>query len=141
MNLTDHFTLQELTRSATATRHGIANVPNAAELKNLTRVAEMLELIRRAWGKPIIVTSGFRCKALNEIVKGSPRSQHVTGSAADIRTLSDLPSDNHQLFEMIEMMVYAGEIEVGQLIDEYGYDWVHISLPNGQKKNQILHLK
>lgn len=141
MKLTEHFTLEELTKSATAQRHGIANIPNQKQLQNLGHLAEMLERIRIAWGQPIVVTSGFRCEALNKIVKGSQYSQHKTGSAADIRTLSDLPSENRRLFEMIQMMIYAGEIEVGQLIDEYDYDWVHVSLPNGTKHNQTLHLK
>ena len=141
MKLTEHFTLEELTRSATAARHGIANIPNQKQLQNLGHLAEMLERIRIAWGQPIIVTSGFRCEALNKIVNGSQWSQHKTGSAADIRTLSDLPSENRRLFEMIQMMIYAGEIEVSQLIDEYDYDWVHVSLPNGKNKNKTLHLK
>lgn len=141
MKLTEHFTLEELTRSATADRHSIDNAPTEDIEKNLVEVALLLEKIRQRYNKPIIVTSGYRCKKLNEIVKGSKTSQHVKGQAADIRTISDTREDNKELFMTIMGMIIQKDIEVGQLIDEYNYNWIHVSTPHLKNNNQILHIK
>lgn len=136
-----HFTISELTRSATANRLGIDNTPSDEIKKNLEKLINtVLDPLREAWGAPIIVTSGYRCPALNRAVKGSKTSQHVLGQAADIKTVGDKPENNKKLFELAKKMVEDGRIVVGQLIDEYGYDWVHISTVGGHK-NQILHIK
>jgi len=141
MNLTNHFTLQELTNSATAKRLKIDNTPNDSIIKELQEVANMLEKIRIVYGKPIIVTSGYRCTKLNNAVGGSKTSQHVKGQAADIRTISDLPEDNKKLFDLIVEMGKQNQIKWGQLIDEYNYNWIHISTPKLKTNNQILHIK
>lgn len=136
-----HFTISELTRSATANRLGIDNTPSDAIKKNLEKLINtVLDPLREAWGAPIIVTSGYRCPALNRAVKGSKTSQHVLGQAADIKTVGDKPESNKKLFELAKKMIEDGRIVVGQLIDEYGYDWIHISTVGGHK-NQILHIK
>ena len=102
MYLSKHFTLDELTKSATATRKGIDNTPNEQALKNLQDlVVNVLEPLRVHYGRPIIITSGFRCEKLNKAVGGSPTSQHVLGQAADIRSVSDQRCDNKELFDMI----------------------------------------
>ena len=76
--------------------------------------------------------------ALNKAVGGSKTSQHLLGQAADIKSSQN---ENKALFQLIEKMVKAGEIQVGQLIDEYYYKWIHVSLPRTNKpNNQILHL-
>ena len=81
-----YFTLEELTHSATAQAHSIANVPTAEAVKNLeTLVVCVLDPLRKAWGSPIIVTSGYRCEELNRKVGGAPYSYHRLGMAADIR--------------------------------------------------------
>ena len=141
MNLTNHFSLQELTNSATAKRLKIDNTPNDSIIKELQEVANMLEKIRIVYGKPIIVTSGYRCTKLNNAVGGSKTSQHVKGQAADIRTISDLPEDNKKLFDLIVEMGKQNQIKWGQLIDEYNYNWIHISTPKLKTNNQILHIK
>lgn len=142
MNLTKNFTLEELTYSSTAKKYGIDNTPNNTELNNLRELAEViLQPIRNKYGKSIVVSSGYRNLRLNKLVKGSPTSQHVKGEAADIHTVSDTKSDNKKLFELIKDMVLKGEIYVGQLINEYDYNWIHISLPNNKHKNQILSIK
>lgn len=141
MKLSEHFTFEELTRSATASRLKIENSPSETITKNLTVLAEtVLEPLRESFGKPIIVTSGFRSQSLNRAVGGSPTSQHCYGQAADIRTLEDTPESNRKLFDCALRLVKEKKIKVGQLINEYGYDWVHISTP-GNHTNQILHIR
>ena len=83
--LTPHFTLQEMTESRTAKKHGIANVPPPEVVENLRRLCtHTLEPLREKLGLPIIITSGFRTKELNEIiVHASRKSQHMSGQAAD----------------------------------------------------------
>lgn len=83
--LTPHFTLQELCASQTAVKHGIVNVPSELEVENLRRLCEgCLEPLREAIGLPVIVTSGFRTKALNDkLAHASSTSQHMRGEAVD----------------------------------------------------------
>ena len=132
-----YFTMNELTASATAKRLGIPNVPTWREADNLRLLVEnVLDPLREAWGHPIIVTSGFRCKLLNDMVGGAKNSQHTTGMAADIRTLSDLPQDNERLFDLARRM----DLPFDQLIDEYNYNWVHISFSRYSMRKQVLHI-
>lgn len=132
-----YFTIQELTASATAKRKGIDNTPDAVATANLTAlVANILDPLREAYGKPIVVTSGYRCPKLNRAVGGAARSQHCTGCAADIRTLSDRTWENRQLFDLIEKL----KLPYDQLIDEYNYDWVHVSFRQGQNRREVLHI-
>ena len=132
-----YFTMNEMTASATAKRLGIPNIPSWRETENLRLLVEnVLDPLREAWGHPIIVTSGFRCKLLNEMVGGAPNSQHVQGMAADIRTLSDLPQDNERLFDLARRL----DLPFDQLIDEYAYNWVHISFSRYSMRKQVLHI-
>ena len=142
MRLSESFTLEELTRSVTAKNKGINNYPNNTQLINLRRLAvEVLQPLRNAYGKPIVVTSGLRVPKLNRLVGGAVNSQHQYGEAADITSVSDSPEDNKALFDLAEKLVRTGKIKVGQLIDEYGYNWVHISLPTSKFSDEILHIK
>lgn len=142
MDLTKNFTLHELTRSATADRLGILNEPTKSILANLKELCQtVLQPIREKWGQPIIVTSGYRSPKLNAAVGGAKTSQHMRGQAADIVTVSDKVSENYKLFELIRQMVEKGEIQVGQLIDEYGFNWIHVSTPHLKYNNQVLHIK
>ncbi|MDL2224040.1 D-Ala-D-Ala carboxypeptidase family metallohydrolase [Bacteroidales bacterium OttesenSCG-928-M06] len=87
MNLTKNFTLTEMTSSVTAQRRGILNVPNVRQTENLRILCErLLQPLRDAYGKPLFISSGYRCRELNEAVKGSPSSDHMQGRAADIVT-------------------------------------------------------
>ena len=96
-----YFTLTELTKSATATRLKIDNTPTAEAKQNLVNLIDkILDPLREAYGKPIIVTSGYRCPKLNKAVGGSTSSQHMKGMAADIRTTSDLHEDNRKLYDL-----------------------------------------
>ena len=132
-----YFTLEELTKSSTAKRAGIKNIPNEKELKNLNNLIDnILDPLREAYGKPIIVTSGFRCEELNDLVNGVRGSQHRTGQAADIRSKVDTRKENKKLFDL----VIALELPFDQLIDEYDYNWVHVSFSD-RNRRQILHIK
>lgn len=108
----DYFTLQELTKSTTATRLKIDNTPNADILRNLQYgVSMVLDPLRRIHQQPIIVTSGYRCAQLNKAVGGVANSWHTKGNAADIHIqdedearaifniLKTLPSVDTALFE------------------------------------------
>lgn len=132
-----YFKISELTKSSTAKRLGIENKPNQNELDNLNNLIEfILDPLREVYGKPIIVDSGFRCQELNEIVKGSKTSQHLSGQAADIRTLSDTKKENEKLFQLIIQL----DLPFDQLINEYDFNWIHVSFSNRNRK-QILSIK
>ncbi|MBQ2543332.1 MAG: peptidase M15 [Bacteroidales bacterium] len=83
--LTEHFRLEEFTRSTIASRHGICNEPSISVITNLQNLCqEVLEPLRNYYGKAIHINSGYRCRALNEKVHGVPDSQHIKGEAADL---------------------------------------------------------
>lgn len=131
-----YFTINEMIRSATAKRHGIENIPDEQSRVNLKLLVEnILDPLREAWGAPIIVDSGYRCPALNRIVKGSATSQHLTGQAADIHTLKDTVTENKMLFSLIREL----KLPYDQLIDEYNYNWIHVSY-SPRHRRRILHL-
>ena len=136
------FSLKELTQSATAKRLGIDNTPSDDIKNNMVRLIEtVLDPIRERYGSPIRVSSGYRCKKLNDVVKGSKTSQHMKGEAAD---LVPIDGDTRRLFYLIKEMIDNKEISCGQLIWEYGTKkapkWVHISIETDKKHNQILYL-
>ncbi len=79
MMLSPHFSLEELTISDYAARHGIDNAPPPAVFETLQRTAQKMETVRRVLGYPIHVTSGFRCAELNKAIGGVPISAHLTG--------------------------------------------------------------
>lgn len=132
-----YFSIAELTKSATASRKGINNTPDESVKRNLNLLVDnILDPLREAFGEPIIVTSGYRCGRLNKAVGGATKSQHMYGQAADIRTVSDKPSDNKKLFDLIREL----KLPYDQLIDEYNYNWVHVSY-SSRHRRQILHIK
>lgn len=132
--MAEFFTKSELTRSDTARIRGIDNTPTPEASATLDALMwNVLDPIRRMWGKPIIVNSGYRCPKLNAAIGGSATSQHMKGEAADI-TAGD-PTKNKELFDMIAQSA----IPFDQLIDEKNYRWIHVSYrPNGRRN--ILHL-
>ena len=85
MILSKNFTLSEFTKSKTADKLGIKNIPSAYEINNLKELVDnLLQPLRDLYGKPMTVNSGYRCPALNKAVGGVPTSDHVKGRAADI---------------------------------------------------------
>ena len=133
-----HFTIAELSKSSTAARLGINNAPSVAIQSNLKALVEkVLDPLREAYGAPIVVSSGYRCDRLNKAVGGASSSQHVLGQAADIRTLSDRPEENKKLYDLI---VRLG-LPFDQLINEYGYDWIHVSYGPKNRRQKLNAVK
>lgn len=127
MNLSQHFTLSELTRSQTAVRRGIDNTPTPQVIHRLTLLCtNVLEPIRKGCGV-VAITSGYRSVTLNRAIGGAAGSQHTTGDAADI----NVPGTTiEQLFQWIKQ----SDIPYDQLIQEFN-QWVHVSYsdkPRGQ---------
>ena len=117
-----HFTIHELTRSATADRKGIDNTPSKQVIENLTALVDnVLDPLREAWGKPIHVNSGYRCPELNRAVGGAPGSQHMKGEAADITAGSQ--TLNRKLYILLRNL----DLPVDQAINEYDFKWIHVS--------------
>ena len=130
-----NFTIQELTASTTAAVKKINNDPTPEAAENLKLLVDkVLDPLRDAYGKPVIVTSGYRSHALNKAVKGSKTSQHMKGQAADITAGSK--QENKKLFELAQEL----NLPYCQLIDEKNFSWVHISYDKNNVKRQILHL-
>ena len=110
MNLSDHFTLEELTHKD---HREFDNTPNATEIANLTRLAAFLEQVKLVLGnKPVIVNSAFRSKKVNDAVGSKDTSQHRVGCAADIRIPGMTPD------EVVKTIVDAG-IAYDQIIREF----------------------
>jgi len=131
MNLTEHFTLEELT---TTDHREFDNTPNDAERANLVRLAGLLEQVKTALGgKPIMVNSAFRSKQVNDAVGSKDTSQHRIGCAADIRVPGVTP-------DQVVKAVIAAKLPFDQLIREFDR-WTHISIPNdpnGKPRGQVL---
>ena len=132
-----YFCIEELTSSATAQREGIDNRPPKCAYHLLhVLVDQLLDPIREAWGEPIVVSSGYRCKELNALVGGAQHSHHLLGCAADI--IAGNKDDHRRLFRMIVQMQQAGQIKFTQLIAEDNYRWLHISYVPSDLKCQII---
>lgn len=130
-----YFTIAELSKSDTASRLGIDNTPTpAAESHIVQLVNNILDPLRTAWGKSIVVNSGYRCQQLNKAVGGATSSKHLTGEAADIEDASRRKEDNKKLFELIIKL----NLPFDQLINEFDYDWVHVSFTAGAPRRQVL---
>lgn len=134
-NISKHITYLEATQSPTATKLGINNNPNEAQLKAMKLVAEKcFEPLRSWYGKPIKVNSFFRSDLLNRAVKGALTSQHKKGEAIDIDAGSK--EENKKLFEWIK-----ANLVFDQAINEYDYSWVHVSYSKTKNRKQILVIK
>ena len=131
--ITEHFTVEEFERSSTADRLGIVNRLPEALLPNLRALCEeVLEPLRAFAGKPIVISSGYRCPALNQAVGGVPQSQHLRGEAADLH----LPSiaEGRAWFRWL-----MDNTTFDQLIwehDRHGSHWIHVSCKANTWKNR-----
>jgi hypothetical protein len=120
MQLSEHFSLEELT--ATSHRQ-FDNTPNASEMANLVRLAAFLEEVKTVLGgKPVMINSGFRSKAVNDSVGSRDTSQHRIGCAADIRVPGMTPNE-------VVKAIIAADIGYDQLIREFDA-WTHVSVPD-----------
>lgn len=134
MRLSDNFKLKEFTRSETAKRLNIVNYPGEIELKNLKRLAREMEKVRKLFGKPIIITSGFRCNKLNSAIGSKPTSRHVLGLACDFFI------HGLEIKEIVQIIKdsYLSDT-VDQCICEFD-DWVHLSIAEVNAKPRKMFL-
>lgn len=134
------FTAGELSRSTKADNLGIDNTPGPEERAALEQLVErVLDPLREAYGKPIKVTSGYRCAAVNKAVGGSPGSHHKRGMAADIVGTPNTGAENRRLYDLIEQL----ELPYTQRIHEKGSlmagpRWVHVSLDPADIRRESL---
>ena len=135
MQLTEHFTLHEMTVSQTAARKGVRNVPGAAEIAALVLLCEqVLEPVRAQFGRPVVITSGYRSPRLNTAIGGSASSQHCRGEAADFT----VPGVSN--LEVARWM--HRHLAYDQLIYEFGErGWIHASYRAGRLRNMELSAK
>ena len=130
-----YFTIQELSKSTTASNKGINNTPGVEETKALTLLVDkVLDPLRKAWGRPIIINSGYRCERLNKLVGGAANSDHKYGKAVDMEDYTRDPKKNKELFDLIRKL----NLPYKQLINEYNYDWVHIAYDEHNLKQETL---
>ena len=144
--LSPHFKLSEFTVSRTAEKHGIVNIPPAEAVENLRRLCEnTLEPLREKLGLPIIITSGYRTKALNEIlVHAARRSQHMAGCAADFYVApaqvsgSKFQVSGHRelLINAFRMIILDESIDYDQLIIYPSF--IHVSYVSKQANRHKL---
>ena len=135
MRLSKNFTLSEITKSNTAKRLGIKNAPDKEHLNNMQiLIRDLIQPMRDALG-PIRISSGYRSPALNRAIGGSSKSQHCKGQAVDIQFFKKGEMCNKEIYDW----VIKEEIEFDQMINEFDYAWIHISLKsNGKNRKQIL---
>jgi uncharacterized protein YcbK (DUF882 family) len=120
MNLSEHFTLEELSHTD---HREFDNTPNDAEMANLVRLADFLEEVKSALGdKPVIINSAFRSKQVNDAVGSKDTSQHRIGCAADIRVPGMTP-------DQVVKTIIASGLGYDQIIREFDR-WTHLSVPN-----------
>ena len=122
MNLSEHFTLEELNISETASRRNLNNTPDNIALYNLRRLALFLEDVRTLLDKPIKINSAYRAPKVNASVGGSKTSQHCGGCAADIRVTGMTPDE-------VVRAIIKSDLQYDQVIREFD-SWTHISIPN-----------
>jgi len=139
MYIPRYFSIDEMTRSTVGAANGIRNQPGVQETRNLYALIEnILDPVRERWGKPITVSSGYRCAKLNTLVKGAKCSSHMTGQAADITVGGK--ENNWKLYELIR----TSGLPFTKLIYEHNKNniyWVHVSFIKGQplRKCYIYH--
>lgn len=140
MKLSEHLDLAEVTRSDSAKRKGISNMPTPEHIENFKKLAEnIFEPIRKHFGVPIMISSGYRSKALNTAIGGSLTSQHCSGEAIDI----DMDGTANGVTNKMVFDYIKSNLNFDQLIWEFGTkdapDWVHVSFEStGKQRKQIL---
>jgi len=137
MKLSGHFSLAELTKSQTATRKGIDNKPTLDHIENLTELCtQVLEPTRRNFGKPMVISSGYRSEELCEAIGSSKNSQHAKGEAADFEMFG---VDNKELAKYIKNNLVFDQL----ILEFYNPDdpssgWVHCSYNKEENRKQSL---
>lgn len=135
-----YFTIKELCQSETSERFGIKNNPNDEQLENLVELIDYLDMIREQWGSAILITSGFRCIKLNEILNGAINSSHLEGNAVDMIPVN---GKFDEFVGFLKRYVASNSyIPFDQLIIERnskGSRWIHFAI-NGKVRKQIFNL-
>jgi len=137
MQLSGHFSLSELTKSQTAERKGISNKPTLEHIENLTELCtHILEPTRRNFGKPIVITSGYRSEELCEAIGSKTTSQHAKGEAADFEMFG---LDNRSLAKYIKNNLIFDQL----ILEFYNQDdpssgWVHCSYSKEENRKEAL---
>jgi D-alanyl-D-alanine dipeptidase len=140
MKLSEHLSLSEVTRSESAKRNGISNMPTELHMANLKLLAEkVFEPVRNHFRCPIHISSAYRSIELNRAVKGSLTSQHCTGEAIDV----DMDGSTNGVTNKMVFDYIKDNLEFDQLIWEFGTaanpDWVHVSYEStGKQRKQVL---
>lgn len=137
-----YFKVAEMLKSETAEKNQINNTPSVEVEQNIEELLEVLDDLREFYGKPIRITSGFRCAELNRLVRGVSTSAHIIGYAADLRPVGDT-------FENFKASVLKwlkkNRVKFDQCIIERNKNtqWVHFGLYNrkGQQRGQQFSLK
>lgn len=131
MQLSENFSLEELTFSEIGSRKGLANIPGPETLEKLRDLAAFLEEVRTVLGRPVNVNSAYRSQAVNEAVGGKPTSQHLRGEAADIRVPGMTPNE-------VVQAIRSAKLPYDQLIREFDR-WTHVSIAPGRTpRGQVL---
>tara|TARA_B100000287_G_scaffold253580_1_gene238259 strand:- start:32 stop:490 length:459 start_codon:yes stop_codon:yes gene_type:complete len=135
MRLSKNFTLSEITKSNTAKRLGIKNAPNKEHLSNMQiLIRDLIQPMRDALG-PIRISSGYRSPVLNRAIGGSTKSQHCKGQAVDLQFWEKGEMCNKKVYDW----VLKEGIEFDQMINEFDYAWIHISLrPDNKNRKMVL---
>jgi len=132
--VTPHFTLAELTHTD---HRSLDNTPNAGELANLQRLAEFLETVKTTLGgKPIMISSAFRSKAVNDAVGSKDTSQHRLGLACDFKVPGMIP-------DAVVKTIIAANLPFDQIIREFsdpvaGGGWTHISIADKPRRQALI---
>ena len=129
-----YFKLSEFINSATANRLGIDNTPSFEVVDNLNRLADYLDGIRAKFGKPILISSGYRCPMLNKAVGGVVNSQHLKGLAADL-----VCSDMEKLLSIIRETKGFDQVITEHNKGSKSY-WIHVSVSPvfDKPRNQVI---
>ena len=134
MRLSKNFVLSEITRSNTATRLGIDNEPSKKHLKNIQiLISKVIQPMRDELG-PIRISSGYRSPELNRTIGGSAKSQHCKGEALDLQFWENGQMNNRKIYDWI----IDNGIEFDQMINEFNFSWIHISLKGKKNRKNIL---
>tara|TARA_R100001015_G_C4514275_1_gene85061 strand:+ start:174 stop:641 length:468 start_codon:yes stop_codon:yes gene_type:complete len=135
MILSKNFQLNEFTKSVSAIRNGIDNSPSAEHIRNIQLLVKyVLQPLREGLNKPIRITSGYRSENLNKLIKGSKRSQHCKGQAADLQFKVDGVMNNKAIWDKVIEL----KLPFDQMINEFNYSWIHISYNHEYNRKSLL---
>ena len=134
MKLSENFSRAEIEHSNTAKRLGISNEMSDKHLENMQRVIDnLIQPMRDAIG-PIRISSGYRSPKLNKAIGGSSRSQHSKGEALDLQFWEKGKMNNKVIYDW----VLESGVEFDQMINEFDYSWIHISLKKNSNRSEVL---